>query len=120
MAAFPNVPGTQVIATGVSLLLASGATKVVALPFTSDGNKPARIRVALSAGAAYVKLGLTATSATALTTDTVITAYESIVLLTLGNTAIAGRTVTTGSTDGVLQVSPLEDGSLIPSNSSIG
>lgn len=90
------------------------------LPVTVDGYKPARVRIALSAGAAHVRLGLTASSTTAITTDTIVTAYESLVLPTFGNNCLAGRTVTKGSTDGVLQVSPLEDGALVSSSTPSG
>lgn len=122
MVAFPNIPGVLIgTGTGASIQTTSGASVVVQMPFTQDGHKPARVRLSLSSGAAFVRIGTAATSLTAVTSDTIVTAYEALVLPTLGRNAIAALSAgANAGKDGVLQIAALEDGVVIPSPTAIG
>lgn len=105
-----NYPASQIVARGGSAPLNSSTTVVVAIPVASSGGKPAFIRLALSAGAAYVRGAATATSATATTGDSILTANEALYLNCVGMGAIGALQI--GSTNAIMQVSPLEEGVL--------
>jgi len=97
-------------ARGHSVALNSSNSTVCTIPRTSSGQKPAFVRVKLTAGSAHVFPGATATSATATTGDTVLTADESFILVCAGFNAVGGRQI--GSTDATLQLTPLEEGAV--------
>ena len=105
-----NYPAAQIVTTGASGPLNSSVTTVVSIPITSSKGKPSFVRVALSAGAAYVKGAPTATSATATTGDTIVTSSEALWLNCVGLGAIGGLQI--GATNAIMQVSPLEEGAL--------
>lgn len=116
MVAFPNKAGVLIgIGPGASIQTASGASLVVQMPFTQDGHKPARVRLSLTSGAAFVKIGVTATSLTAVTSDTIVTAYQALIVPTLGRNAVAALSAgANAGKDGILQITALEDGTMIP------
>lgn len=116
MAAFPNKAGVLIGAgTGASIQTASGASLVVQMPFTQDGHKPARVRLSLTSGAAFVKVGINATSLTAITSDTVVSTYAPLIIATLGMNALAALSAgANAGKDGILQITALEDGTMIP------
>lgn len=103
-----NYPAAQIVAHGTSAPLNSSTTTVVGIPRASSGGKPAFLRIALSAGAAYVRGGSTATSATVTTADSIVTANEALYLNCVGMGAIGGLQI--GATNAIMQVSPLEEG----------
>lgn len=105
-----NYPAAQIVTKGGSAPLNSTNSTVVSIPITSSGGKPVFVRVALSAGAAYVRGGSTATSATATTGDSIVSANEALYLNCVGMGAIAGLQI--GATNAIMQVSPLEEGAL--------
>lgn len=105
-----SYPAAQIVTKGGSAPLNSSNSTVVSIPITSSGLKPAYVRVALSAGAAYIRGGMTATSATATTGDSIVTTQEALWLNCVGLGAIAGLQI--GSTNVIMQVSPLEEGAL--------
>lgn len=112
-------PAAQIAAVGASIVMNSSSSVVMALPNSVAGVKAQYIRlscvpVASSANVSfgYVRLSPTATSATATTADTVVTANESLWLATLGMSAIA---CLGGPNLARMQVSPLEEGVIIPS-----
>lgn len=106
-----SVPIQTIQAVGGSAPLDTGSTTVVSIPFTASGNKPMFIRIALTAGAAHVRLNRNATSATAVTGDTVITANEVLYLNCVGMNALAAVAATVPAR---IQISPLEEGQLSP------
>lgn len=115
MAMNVNYPTIQVVATGNSKALSTSVTAVIDIPRTSNGGKPSFIRVAVSNGAAYVRLAPTATSAsTTLTTDTMVTVSDCQYFTTLGMTSV-GMLMVAGGSPVVGQVSALEEGSILPS-----
>ncbi len=105
-----NYPAGQIVARGGSAPLNSTSSVVVSIPLTSGLSKPSFVRISLSAGAAYVRGGATATSASATTGDSIVTSSEALWLNTVGMGAIAGLQI--GNTNTVMQVSPLEEGAL--------
>lgn len=114
-----SYPAGQIAAVGASIVMNSSSSVVMGLPSTIGGGKPAYVRVSVTSVAAsanvafgFVRLSPTATSATATTADTVVTANESLWLATLGMSAIAALG---GPLLARVQVSPLEEGVIIPS-----
>ncbi len=105
-----NYPAAQIVTKGGSAPLNSSTTTVVSIPITSSGLKPSYVRIALSAGAAYVRGGPTATSTTATTGDTIVTTNEALWLNCVGLAAIGGLQI--GNTNAIMQISPLEEGAL--------
>ena len=106
-----NYPAGQINARGISAALNSSNSVVMAAPITSAGYKAAYWRMQLSAGAAYVRIGASASSVTATTGDTIITSNEALYINSLGANAVAGLQI--GSTNAILQVSPLEEGGMV-------
>lgn len=103
-----SVPVSTIVRRGGSALLNSSVTQVVEIPSDSSGKSPAFVRVALSAGAAYVAISTAATSATATTGHTIVTANEALWMNCVGLKAIGGLQI--GNTNAIMQVSPLEEG----------
>ena len=114
MPTYVPYPAFQVGATGNSKVLSTAASQVIDIPRTSSGGKPSFIRVSVSAGAAYMRLATTATTATAITTDTIVTVSDCAFITTLGATSI-GMLMVTGGSVVVGQVTACEEGSLLPS-----
>lgn len=105
-----NYPAAQIVAHGTSAALNSSTTVVVGIPVASSGGKPAFLRIALSAGAAYVRGGTTATSTSVTTADSIVTSNEALYLNCVGLSNIGALQI--GATNAILQVSPLEEGVL--------
>lgn len=102
----------QITTKGTSAPLDTGSTVVLMLPRTAGGFKPQYVRISAAANPAYVRLGITASTATVTTGDSIVTSGEALWLNTLGMDAIAVRAI---SVPGIIQISPLEDGVIIPS-----
>lgn len=113
-----NYPAAQIVAHGTSAPLNSSTTTVVGIPRASSGGKPAFLRIALSAGAAYVRGATTATAVSVTTADSIVTANEALYLNCVGMGAIGGLQI--GSTNAIMQVAPLEEGVLdVPTVASV-
>jgi hypothetical protein len=92
-----------ILATGASITTGAASAQV-AIPNTSAGTKPVRIRVAATA-AAHVRLGVAA--ATATTADTLVQAGDAVVMTVprgVGFIAAIQNAAT-----GTVQIAPLED-----------
>lgn len=117
-----NYPAAQIAATGSSMGPLSTTSTAVSTPLGGAGSKPAFFRIAISAGSAHVRLG-SATSVTAVTSDTIVNASEALWINSLGYGAIAARqTVASAGTAGVtLVITPLEEGALrVPTSDGSG
>jgi hypothetical protein len=108
-----NYPAAQIVNSATAPMLATSSSQVVLIPPTSAGGKPAFIRIAISAGAAFVNCGQN-TSTTATTADTIVTASEALWLNTIGYGAVAFlQTAPGGAAFG--SVDACEEGALAPS-----
>lgn len=116
-------PVASITNKGTSGPTDTGSSVVVSVPFANGGIggfMPQAIRIAVSSGAAYVRLNPAATSATVTTGDTIVTSTEALYLPCVGMHAVAARAVLGAGTPGVVQISALEDGVIIPSPTAIG
>ena len=112
MALTINYPQAQIQRASATAQLSTGSSVVTRIPNTAAGYQPAFVRVAVSAGAAYVRMG-SDTSTTAVTSDTIVTANEALWLSTLGNHAVAIIQAAPGGVANA-SISPCEEGALRP------
>ena len=91
----------QITNTGVAITT-SGTSAGAVLPLNSAGAAPKFVRIA-STAAAYVRMGTGAQ--TAVSTDMLIQAGDSVIMSTSGQTHAAALQVTAA---GVVQISPVE------------
>lgn len=92
-----------ILAAGASITT-SGTSQQVAIPNTSAGPKPLKIRVAATA-AAHVRLGIA--SATATTADTLVQPGGDVVLTVPRGVGVIAAIQNAAT--GTVQISPLED-----------
>lgn len=118
MALTINYPQAQIQRAAATAQLSTGASTVVRIPMTLAGFQPAFVRIAISNGAAYVRLG-TDTSTTAVTSDSIVTTNEALWLSTLGAHAVALIQAAPGGV-AVASVSPCEEGALRPTSDTSG
>lgn len=100
-------PAVSVNAAGAAMATSASSANL-ALPTCSDSKKPRYIRVATN-GTIHVRLGIDNT-VTAATTDTLVNVSEALIMTAAGFSFIAAIA---DSGTPTLQVTPLEDGSVI-------
>lgn len=107
-----SYPAAEIQRAAATPLLSTGAATQIAIPRTASGDKPAYIRVAISSGAAFVRVGVFLdTSTTAVTSDSIVTSSEALWLNTFGGSAVSIIQVNPGGV-AIASVSACEEGAV--------